>query len=119
MRKVKGLSISVYSHPTYRGCANGGISECFDELIMVGEKVEGWIEVDLDNPPENTVYLVHREMFGKNLYHVTPLDSHHADKFMGRDKCGNTMYKKGGKNAKVYCAKEDCGHEEAGAASSD
>jgi len=67
---MKGISLEVYSNPKYRGCANGGISERFDELLIAHER--GWI--DLTGDEENLVKLVHREIGCRDVYHVTPMD---------------------------------------------
>lgn len=76
MMKVQGLSVSVLKNPLYKGCSMNGVSERFDDLILIGEGIEGPVVVDLDNPPENVVKLVKRKLFGgKEPYlHVEPLD---------------------------------------------
>lgn len=45
---MKALSLSVYSNPMYRKCANGGWSESHDELYVACEY--GPWEVDDDSP---------------------------------------------------------------------
>ena len=76
MMEVQGLIVSVFKNPLYKGCSLNGLSEQFDDLILIGEGVEGPAVVDLDNPPENVVTLVKRKLFGgKEPYlHVEPLD---------------------------------------------
>jgi len=83
-RIVMGLPVTVYYNPQFRGCANGGISERFDRLILVGENLRGFEEVDLDNPAENVVYLAKRHLFGRDIYHVEPMDGVHATKWTGK-----------------------------------
>lgn len=45
---VKALTLSVYSNPTYRGCANGGWTEGHDTLYVACP--DGFIDVDADDP---------------------------------------------------------------------
>lgn len=62
MNEVKGLTIYVY-RSGIGDCTNGGISSRYNELILVGEGIEGPVTVDLDNPPENLVKIVKRKLF--------------------------------------------------------
>ena len=73
MSKVKGLTLRVY-RSNLGDCTNGGISSRHDTLILVGDDVEGFISVDLDNPPENVVKIVRRTIFGREYMHLEPLD---------------------------------------------
>jgi hypothetical protein len=68
---MKGINLAVYSNPKYRGCAVGGISEKFDELLIVCDR--GFIEINGDE--ENLVQLVHRVIGGKDVYHLAPIDN--------------------------------------------
>ena len=76
MNEVKGLRISVYRHGNY-DCTNGGISSRYNELILVGEGIEGPVTVDLDNPPENVVKIVKRKLFGgkEEYMHIEPYNN--------------------------------------------
>jgi len=58
---MKALRISVYKNPLYKECSNGGITERFNELLVVCD--EGYIEIDENNPPENLV-VFHERMLG-------------------------------------------------------
>ena len=79
MRKVKALSVSVFKNPM-GDCTNNGISSKYNTLLLVGKDVEGYIDVDLDNPPENLVVLVKRNTWGNHEHiHVEPLDGCHAE----------------------------------------
>ena len=69
---MKALPINVYKCRKY-DCTNGGISSRFSELLLICE--DGWIEVDENNPPENLVKLVRRDMFGKVIYHIEPYEA--------------------------------------------
>lgn len=52
-KTAKAISAEVFTTPLFKGCANGGISERYDSvLVLCGD---GPIEVDTDNPPENLV----------------------------------------------------------------
>ena len=67
---MKGIRIEVYSNPKYRGCAAGGISEKFDELLIAHER--GCIDINGDE--ENLVKVVHRNIGGRDVYHLAPID---------------------------------------------
>ena len=64
--KVRALELDVYSHPVYRGCANGGWTQYHDSLFVACQ--EGCYEIEEDNPalfdlkpnPFGTVALVPR-----------------------------------------------------------
>lgn len=70
---MKALPISVYSNRLYRGCSNGGITERFDELLLICP--DGFIEVDENDPPENLVKVVKRHLFGEDYFHIEPYTS--------------------------------------------
>jgi len=67
---MKAIRLTVYYNPKYRGCANGGISERFDELLLAHG--EGYMEINGDE--ENLVQLVRREIGGRDVYHLAPMD---------------------------------------------
>ena len=70
---MKALPISVFKNPTYSGCSNGGITERFNELLLICE--DGFIDIDESNPPENLVKMVTRH-FGFGEYkHIEPYAS--------------------------------------------
>jgi len=66
---MKGINLSVYSNPKYRGCAAGGISEKFDELLIAHDK--GYLDINGDE--ENLVQLVHRVTGDRDVYHLAPM----------------------------------------------
>ena len=70
--KIKAISASVYSNKLYRKCANGGISERYDELYVVCE--DGNWEFDSDNLPENIVMIEDRGRWGKRAVPLVPVD---------------------------------------------
>lgn len=78
MRKVKGLLVWVYRNGDFGDCSMNGISSRHDKLILIGEGVEGFIEVDLDNPQEEVVHLVKRQMHDGEYLHVEPLDGQYS-----------------------------------------
>ena len=73
MKKAMALPVYVYRQADGSDCTNGGISSRYDRLLCLCD--EGFIDVDLDNPPENLVKVVHRE-FGDSLscYHIEPYE---------------------------------------------
>lgn len=68
---MKALRIYVYRNPLFKGCANGGISEKYDELLLVCD--EGYIDIDENNPPENLVQVVTRNLFSGEYKHIEPV----------------------------------------------
>lgn len=68
---AKALPINVYRPAHGYDCTNGGISSRFRELLILCD--DGFIEVDLDKPPENLVKMVRRVVFGKTVYYVEPV----------------------------------------------
>ena len=67
---MKALRIAVYKNELYKGCSNNGISEKFNELLLVCE--DGNVDVDENNLPENLVVMVSRQLFGKEYKHIEP-----------------------------------------------
>ena len=67
---MNALPIAVYKNPSYKGCSNGGLTEKYDELLLICD--DGCIEIDMDNPPENLVKIVIRNLFGKEYKHIEP-----------------------------------------------
>ena len=67
---MRALSISVYRNNRYGDCTNGGISSRYDELLCLCD--DGPVVIDPDNPPENLVKIVRRDLFGRVIYHVEP-----------------------------------------------
>ena len=67
---IRAQPISVYHNSLYGDCTNNGISSRHNELLCICE--DGFKTVDLDNPPENLVKVVRREICGQVVYHVEP-----------------------------------------------
>ena len=55
MNMKKALPIYVHRDADHKDCTNGGISSRYDMLLLLCE--DGFIDVDLDNPPEYLVKL--------------------------------------------------------------
>jgi len=68
--KVRALPIDVYRENSNYDCTNGGISSRYNELLLLCD--DGFKEVDLDNPPENLVKIVERQLWGKTYLHIEP-----------------------------------------------
>ncbi len=66
---MKALPIYVYKTNRLGDCTNGGISSKYDTLLLICE--HGYIDIDENNPPENLVKMVRREMCG-GIYHIEP-----------------------------------------------
>ena len=71
MNKTKALPIYVYRQPAFGDCTNFGISSRYDELLCLCP--DGFMDVDLDDPPENLVKIVKRGIFGDAVYHIEPV----------------------------------------------
>ena len=70
---MKALPVDVY-RDARRGdydCTNNGISSRFRELLVICD--DGFITVDENNPPENLCKVVHRHLFGGDVYHIEPV----------------------------------------------
>lgn len=52
-------------------CTNGGISSRFNEVLV--EVPNGYLEVDVDNPPENLCRIVRRNFLGNEYVHLEPV----------------------------------------------
>lgn len=68
-RIIKALPVSVYRNGRV-DCTNNGVSSRYDELLVVC--TDGFVDVDLNNKPENLVVVRKRRMFGQNVYHLEP-----------------------------------------------
>ena len=68
---MKALSVDVYRSRNLGDCTNGGVSSRFDKLLVLCDR--GFINVDMDNPPENLCKIVHRHLFGRDVYHIEPV----------------------------------------------
>lgn len=80
---MRALPIEVYRKVKPYDCSNGGISSRFDSLLLLND--EGFIEIDENDPPENLVKLVERQLFGETYLHIEPVK--------GPDKnCAGWMY---------------------------
>ena len=87
---VKALRVEIYEGKSIGNCSNDGISARYKDILLIHE--EGYIDVDLDNPPENACKVVTRFLFGRYYKHIEPLKP--VEK-------GNVGYMAGGSFA--YC----------------
>ena len=70
MKIARALPIDVYRTTGLGDCTNGGISSHYDTLLLLCD--DGHREVDLDNPPENLVKIVERQLWGETHLHIEP-----------------------------------------------
>lgn len=70
MNKVYALPVSVFRDAGGGDCSNGGVSSKYDRLLLIGNGIEGFVEVDLDDEEatKQVIYLERRILFGKQLY---------------------------------------------------
>lgn len=69
----KAIRLSVYESKDIGNCSNNGISERYDSVLLLHEN--GFIRIDEENPPENLVKLVVRNIGGKEYKHLEPVAS--------------------------------------------
>jgi hypothetical protein len=66
---MKALPIYVYRN-SLGDCTNNGLSSKFDSLLLIHE--EGFIDIDENNPPENLVKVVTRNLYDGVYKHIEP-----------------------------------------------
>ena len=69
---MKAIRIKVYKS-RLGDCTNGGITSRYNELLLICE--DGWIEIDENNPPENLVKVVTRNLWDREYKHIEPYAS--------------------------------------------
>jgi len=67
---MKALPLYVFKNESLKGCSNNGVSEKFDKLLLIHE--EGFVDIDENNPPENLVKLVIRNLADGEYKHIEP-----------------------------------------------
>ena len=68
---MKALPISVYHTNRLGDCTNGGITSRYDTLLLICD--DGFIDIDENDIPENTVRLVERFICGRIYKHLEPI----------------------------------------------
>lgn len=76
---AKALPVNIYKHKG-DDCSNGGISSRYNEILLLCD--DGFINVDMDNPPENLCKVVKRNLWGRGYVHIEPI------KEIGKDRTG-------------------------------
>ena len=69
MSELKALRISILEDKRIGNCSNHGISERFDEILLICD--EGYVDVKGDE--ENLCKVVRRNLFGREYLHVEPV----------------------------------------------
>lgn len=64
----KAIGLSVFRNSLYKGCSAGGISEKFEEVLIICD--DGYIPVDMDNPPENLCTVIKVNVGGEYKFLV-------------------------------------------------
>lgn len=88
---MRVLPIHIFKHDN-SSCSNDGISERYNKVLLICE--DGFIEVDENNPPENLVKVVTRNLWGEEYMHLEPY---------AKKPSGKVGYMFGG----CYCASSD------------
>lgn len=68
---MRALPISIFKDSKIGDCSNNGISSRYTEVLLICD--EGFINIDENNPPENLVKLVTRNLFGREHKHIEPV----------------------------------------------
>ena len=68
---MKALPVFVYRCTMIGDCTNGGISSKYDKLLVLCDA--GYVNVDMNNPPENLVKMVERNTMNGTHYHLEPV----------------------------------------------
>ena len=63
------LPVHIYKHKG-QDYSNGGISSRFDDILVLNP--DGFITVDLEDPPENLCIYVKRTLFGEEHDYIEP-----------------------------------------------
>ena len=69
MAKERALPVEIYKCH-YGDCSNHGISSRHSEILVLCP--DGFIEVDMDNPPDNLCVVEKRILWGEKHYYVRP-----------------------------------------------
>lgn len=69
MSELKALRISILEDKVIGNCSNHGISERFNEILLICD--EGYVDVKGDE--ENLCKVVRRNLFGREYLHVEPV----------------------------------------------
>ncbi len=67
---MKALPINVYKD-RHGDCSNGGITSRYTQLLLICD--EGFVDIDENDPPENLVKIVTRNIFGEQYKHIEPV----------------------------------------------
>lgn len=88
--KAKAITINVYRDSS-GDCTNNGISNRYNELLILCPT--GYINVDLDNPPENLVEVRTKttSVTGKEYKYISPI-TECDEGFVGWMAGGNIAY---------------------------
>ena len=70
---LRALPITVFRPARGWDCTNNGVSSRFSELLCLCD--EGFLPIDEENPPENLVKIVKRNLFGSEIYHIEPVNA--------------------------------------------
>lgn len=86
---AKAIKVEVFKNPL-GDCTNNGVSSKYKELLILCE--DGYVDVDLNNPPENLAKIVEWKPFGDKAYkHIEPYKEHDSNK-VGWMSGGNIGY---------------------------
>lgn len=67
---MKAIRVNIYRNKDFGDCSNHGISERHNDVLLLAD--DGFIEIDMSNPPENLCILTQKRIFGKVYTFVRP-----------------------------------------------
>ena len=67
---MKAIPVSIFEDKRIGNCSNNGISARYDSILLAHPR--GYIDVDMDNPPENFCVVKTRYIRGKEYKHIEP-----------------------------------------------
>ena len=67
---MKAISVSVYREARYKGSSVGGISEKFDELLLLHDRGN----LEITGNEENLCKAVYRKIYNRDVYHIEPVN---------------------------------------------
>lgn len=68
---MRAIPVSIFEDKRLGNSSNHGISERYNEILLLHP--DGFIEVDMENPPENLCTVMQREVMGRVDVYVRPI----------------------------------------------
>jgi hypothetical protein len=66
---MRAINVSVYKNESFKGCSVGGVSERFNEILLLHERGN----IDVQGDEENLCKIVRREIGSRVVFHIQPM----------------------------------------------